>query len=76
MPSAVPFPSLVQPGSQEVAMIKEARDPVSNRPNVTGTSAPSKLKRHKHYYMSEGNIVIQVCSAILHHYSLLSSKVF
>ena len=62
MPTAVPFSSSPQPGAQ-VAMIKETHDPVSNRSNVTGTSAPSKLKRHKHYYMSEGNIVIQVCSA-------------
>ena len=65
MPTPVPFPSLVQPNSQGAAMIKEARGPVSDGLNTAGTSAPSRLKRHKHYYMSEGNIVIQVCSATL-----------
>lgn len=67
MPTAVPFPSPLQPDSQAVAMKKEAYDPVSNRPSVVGTSAPSKLKRHKRYYMSEGNIVIQVCSTTSRH---------
>ena len=60
MPTAVPFPYPLQPNSQAVAMKED-------RPSVVGTSAPSKLKRHKRYYMSEGNIVIQVCLTTSRH---------
>jgi hypothetical protein len=75
MPSVVPFPSsVVQPGPQEVAMTKETHD----KSKVTGTmSAPSsKLKRHKHYYMHLGNIIIQVCSVTLRHIILNSKASF
>ena len=61
MPTAVPFPSAVV---QPEVVAKEAYVPGSTGSSVTGTlaSSTSRLKRHKHYYMTEGNIVIQVCS--------------
>ena len=71
MPTAVPFPSpIIQPSPQGVAMAKEAHDPAGS--SVTETSKPFGLKRHKHYYMSEGNIVIQVCLVASHPFNLNS----
>ena len=53
-------------------MAKEAHDPGSAGSNITEPSKPSGLKRHKHYYMSEGNIVIQVCPVASHPFNLNS----
>lgn len=46
------------------SMVKKTYDPVSTESNVTETPALFKLKRHKHYYMPQGNFVIQVNGSV------------